>query len=559
MLDLPDKENLSEGIPDMSLPPTKAKKQEESASFKAQNNAVRRDSPGSTGPPLPQAQVPQRTEPQPSEPVPQSRAGGSVPSSPSRTSQIQPASGTSLNPPWSPSRNFFSQPTGLKTSQPTGATTLQPTPEPAPQSRAAGSVPSSPSRTSQIQPASGTSLNQPWSPSRNFFSQPTGLKTSQPTGATTLQSTIQESSQPTLTATQPPSSLSEKEPKPVVSQKQTPVETSSQLDGVVTRPKKVFLTTDQPQKSDSDAIGGDAKPKSEEREGEKKVVRGITEERTSAAFQAKEKPKPEKEETFDRKEAIYSASSSAKQINTTSSKHPKDRKISSKSTTQKPSTVVSDGEQLPPHEEVRKDILKYLQKLTTSYPIDEKPVSVITIAGGNEGASMHLGLEWAEKEGKVHIQRGYKLNPTESTEATADGEGSSKAKRSENPITKENPPSRAYVNSNVQSVNNSMLFDNSITERNPGVQLVVSNEQKEPVKSSGKPEALETRKAESNITPPEKLTYEPTVERQCLMTGLFVEPTSSDSDPDNAGKPRRHGSETDSVGKTDKEKEIGIL
>ncbi|KAG6660311.1 hypothetical protein CIPAW_03G096900 [Carya illinoinensis] len=512
------------------------------------------------------------------EPAPQSRAAGSVPSSPTRTSQIQPASGTSLNPPWSPSR-FFSQPTGVTTSQPTGATALQPTPEPAPQSRAAGSVPSSPSRTSQIQPASGTSLNPPWSPSR-FFSRPTGQTTSQPTGATT---SIQVVSQPTLTATQPPSFLPEKESKPVVShplsqepqpkaqvpsedifvsQKQTPIETSSQLDGVVTRPTKVFLTTDQPQKTDSDA-----KTKSEEREGEKKVVRGITETQTkdlvSGAFQAKQKPKPEpeKEETFDRKEAIYPTSSSAKQISTTSSKHPKDKKISSKSTTQRPSTVVSDGAQLPLHEAVRGDIFKHLQKLTTSYPIDEKPVSVITIAGGNEGASMHLALESAEKEGRVHMQRGYKLSPTESTEATADGEESSKAKRSENPITKEKPPSRAYVNSNVQSVNNSILLDHSITERNPGVQLVLSNEEEEPVKSStGKPEPLETRKAESNITPAEKHTYEPTVERQCLMTGLFMEPTPSDSDPENAGKPPAdRGYETDSGGETDKDKEIGIL
>ncbi|KAG7986647.1 hypothetical protein I3843_03G091900 [Carya illinoinensis] len=490
----------------------------------------------------PQAQVPQRTEPQPSsqfrtatellqatpEPVPQSQAGGSVPSSPSRTSQIQPASGTSLNPPWSPSR-LFSQPTGLTTSQPTAA----------PQSRAAGSVPSSPTRTSQIQPASGTSLNPPWSPSR-FFSQPTGVTTSQPTGATALQPTPEPAPQsraagsvpssPSRTSQIQPASdspqlsphllLPEKESKPVVShplsqepqpkaqvpsedifvsQKQTPIETSSQLDGVVTRPTKVFLTTDQPQKTDSDA-----KPKSE---------------------------------------------------------HPKDKKISSKSTTQRPSTVVSDGAQLPLHEAVRGDIFKHLQKLTTSYPIDEKPVSVITIAGGNEGASMHLALESAEKEGRVHMQRGYKLSPTESTEATADGEESSKAKRSENPITKEKPPSRAYVNSNVQSVNNSILLDHSITERNPGVQLVLSNEEEEPVKSStGKPEPLETRKAESNITPAEKHTYEPTVERQCLMTGLFMEPTPSDSDPENAGKPPAdRGYETDSGGETDKDKEIGIL
>ncbi|KAI3814667.1 hypothetical protein L1987_14310 [Smallanthus sonchifolius] len=62
------------------------------------------------------------------------------------------------------------------------------------------------------------------------------------------------------------------------------------------------------------------------------------------------------------------------------------------------------------------------------------------------------------------IKRGYKLN----SDTTAhDGDGSSQ--RDSN--ASENKKPKAIVNSNIQGINNSMMFNSSVTERNPGVHL----------------------------------------------------------------------------------------
>ncbi|XP_041008976.1 proteoglycan 4 isoform X1 [Juglans microcarpa x Juglans regia] len=550
------------GIASSVLPPTA------SQARVAQPQYPRSPTPSPTVASKPRSAPQTRAEaPSPSRAAPQTGASGSVPSSPSRTSQAQPASGTTSSPISRPSSPLADRRTSQPSSpsrptaqvQPTGTTKLQPIQESSQPSAAATQPPSSLSEkepkpvVSRLStPPADRRTSRPSSPSRPVAQV-------QPDVTTKLKPIIQESSQPLAVATQPPSSLSEKEPKSVVSlplsqepqlnaaqvpsetisnsQNRTPIKTSSKLDGVTTRPTEASQTSPT-QKLDSNAIGGDAKPKLEEREVGKEVVREIIEEKTNgssyedptkktitAAFQEKQKPKWEKEESFDRKESVVATSSIPKQVNIASSRHPKERRSSSTLTTQKPS-VISNGEQLPLHEEVRRDISKYVQKLTTSQSDYKKPVSVITLSGENRGASMQLGLESTKRDEFVPIHRGYKLNSDESTEATTDGEGSSTDKRTRDPTPRENPPSRAYVNSNVQSVNNSILFDTSVTENNPGVRLVVSNKQEEP------------HKAEFNVTPADKLTYQPTVRRRCLR-GLFMEP--SDSDPDNPEKPRRHG------------------
>jgi hypothetical protein len=366
---------------------------------------------------------------------------------------------------------------------------------------------------------------------------------------------------------QPRTSIFEQEPKPIESQPRSSQEPQS---------KARVLPSETVSKLD----GGDAEPlperKREESEGGKKVVREIIEEKKtsvpaneeptkstitelltstavaagtktkellSAAFPAKQKQKEQKEEVFDRKEeVVIQKQRTGKRMDIASSTHSKDRK-----TTQEP-----NEERLPLHEEVRKDISKIVQKLSTGHSTAENPASVVTLTGENRGASMHLGLDSGKKEESVHIHRGYKLYPDESSEATSDGEGSSKVKKSKDPQNQ--APSRVYINSNIQSVNNSILFNSSVTERNPGVNLVVSHRQEEPIKPSGKLEPLEARRAEFNITPAEKLTYDPAVKRRCLR-GLFME--SSDSDPDNPEKPRRHGCRYNCAVK-DKDEEIGI-
>ena len=487
----------------------------------------------------------------------------------------------------------------------------------APQSRAY-SVPPSPSRTSQTQPASRTDP-QPEAPPR-LSSQPAGRTTSQPsspaltttqvqpTGTTNSQPKIQESSQPTPTSTQSPSSVSELEPKPVVvsqppsqepqpkaqvpsettskPQNNTPVETSSQPDGVATQPTKVSPASIEATETLAPTKKLDSKPlpekESEESQVGKKVVQEKIEEKKSGpayeepakrtiaelvssatagletqakdlqsfVFQAKHKQHEKREETFERKETVVTTSSNAEQIKTSSSVHPKGRHTSIRSTTQRPSAISSGGQVPPFHEEVTKDISRFVQKLAGGHQMDENPVSIITLTGENRGATMHLSSELAKKEEAVHIHRGYKLNPDESINDTTVIEGSSKDK-----VSKENFPSCLHVNSNVQSINNSIVSDTSFTARNPGVHCALSLDQGDSIKSKGKPALLETHKAEFSVTPAEKHTYEPTVKRRCLR-GLFME--SSDSDPDNPEKPRRHGCRYSCGDQKNKDKDIGV-
>ncbi|XP_059452096.1 uncharacterized protein LOC132182775 [Corylus avellana] len=515
--------------------------------------------------------------PTPSSATPQSQ----VASMPSSTSQTQPAPQTTSQLPWSlPASRLSSQPAGQTTSQPssparkanqlqpTGTTKLQPTiqetstPTPTP-------TPTEPRTSEQeLKPAVSQQLSQePQSkaqvqPSETVSKSHTEPRTSEQEPKTVV------SQQPS----QEPQSKAQVLPSETVSKSQnhTPIESSSQPNGAATQATKVSPTSivatetiAPPQKLDSNAIiGGDVKPLPERKVEEEKTSglaheeptkRTVTELLTaaksasvakakdlvSAAFPGKQKQKEEKEEAFDRKEAVViQEQRTRKQMDSARSIQP---------------AVIFNGEHLPVHEEVRKDIFKFVHNLSTGQSTAENPVSVITLTGENRGASMHLGPEPAKKEGSVHIHRGYKLNPDESTEATTDGEESSKAKKSKDPMA-QNPPSRIYINSNIQSVNNSILFNGSVAERNPGVSLVVSHNQEEPIKSNGQPKALETRRAEFNVTPAEKLTYEPAVRRRCLR-GLFMEP--SDSDPDNPEKPRRHGCRHNCAEK-DKDKEIGI-
>ncbi|CAA2994377.1 Hypothetical predicted protein [Olea europaea subsp. europaea] len=191
--------------------------------------------------------------------------------------------------------------------------------------------------------------------------------------------------------------------------------------------------------------------------------------------------------------------------------------------------------------EIKDDISTFVNRMPIRDPkssLNDRPVSVITLAGENRGASMHLGSDSSKGEGAIHIHRGYKINPDESPEATIDGEGSWKGKKSEDAEGKEDLPTEAYVNNNTQGINNSIVFKSSIAERNPGVHMIVTHAQKEPTKSTDEKRLLEVQKAEINTIPSQKLTYEPNVRRRCLE-GLLLE--SSDSDPENPEKPKRHG------------------
>ncbi|KAF9683050.1 hypothetical protein SADUNF_Sadunf05G0171800 [Salix dunnii] len=417
----------------------------------------------------------------------------SVPPSPSRTPQSRAAS-----VPPSPSRAT------TQTQSPSRAT---------PQSRAAF-VPPSSRITPQPRPAA-LSVQQPESPSR-LASRVPGKTSSQHSSpsktATQVQPTVsrspskklqlapQETSQPPPTSTQPATQQQEtnraiSSPLSQVPQQKTeiraenvsrrqqqaePVQTSGAVRAA-TPTSVTALEIPASQKSDSKTIGAD---------------HPVT---------LSEQLKKVNEDLFERKKTT-TVSSNGEAVKSARAGYALGESH------QKPSMF--NGEKVPLHKQIREDISKFIHKLGMEHikhPIGEKPVSIVILAGENRGASMHVGSEPARKDGSVHTHRGYKINPDESSEAPTDGEGGSKGGKSKHLPTKEDPAMEAYINSNTQSVNNSILFESELNERSPGVQLLLSQNEEEPSENSAVPGPLETHRAEFKVTPAEMHAHEPTV------------------------------------------------
>ncbi|XP_077253495.1 uncharacterized protein LOC143892634 [Tasmannia lanceolata] len=205
-----------------------------------------------------------------------------------------------------------------------------------------------------------------------------------------------------------------------------------------------------------------------------------------------------------------------------------------------PRASMSQEEKAPTlQKDIREGISKFVHKVGTWHPkqpLDEQAISVITLTGENKGASMIAGSEALNREGSVHIHRGYKLDEDGKSKETSDKEGSSN-RRSNHPKS-QSPAIMAYTNSNIQSINNSILFNSSCSERNSGVHLAFSKSPTDLSSSKEKKESFQAHKEEFSIAPSDKVTYKSTVRRRCLR-GLFME--SSESDPDIPQKPRRHG------------------
>lgn len=226
-----------------------------------------------------------------------------------------------------------------------------------------------------------------------------------------------------------------------------------------------------------------------------------------------------------------------------------------KATISHPKEKITTGEfkKFPLHKEIKDASSKLAHKLgtgTRKRPMDNKPASILTLAGENIGASMQVRPGSANKEGSV-LHRGYNPNPDGTTEATTDGEESSKKLILKDPnLAKENRPTKMYINNNTQGINNSLLFNNSVTESNPGIHFVLAStpgEQAEP--NNNKLESIETRRAQSSVMPSQRLTYEPPKYRRHGVGGLSME--SSESNPEK-DEPHPHGD-------TRKDKDINVL
>ncbi|GMH16205.1 hypothetical protein Nepgr_018046 [Nepenthes gracilis] len=186
------------------------------------------------------------------------------------------------------------------------------------------------------------------------------------------------------------------------------------------------------------------------------------------------------EEILDKKQVLPTSGARRKLMETMIPTYPKVSRLLPKPITAPP----MGGNACLPNE-VKEDITKFVHKLgigQAKQPLDDKPYSIITLAGENKGATMNLGLEPVKREGSIHIYRGYKIKPDESVNTTTDEEGSSKRGKSGEQKAEEDKATEAHINSNAQGINNSLVFSSSITETNPGVKLVHSRSPTEPVK-----------------------------------------------------------------------------
>ncbi|ESW08596.1 hypothetical protein PHAVU_009G058700 [Phaseolus vulgaris] len=148
-----------------------------------------------------------------------------------------------------------------------------------------------------------------------------------------------------------------------------------------------------------------------------------------------------------------------------------------------------------------------ISALNPTLKVDDKTVSVVTLAGDNRGVTMHVA-------------------GSHSTRPNPEGKRSTSTEKDE--------AGKTYVNSNIQSINNSIMSHGTINGRDPGVRVILPQQPQPDVKEP----CLEKPKAEVSINRVERVPYRPVVRRRCLR-GLFLEP--SDSEHDNPDKPRRHG------------------
>ena len=104
--------------------------------------------------------------------------------------------------------------------------------------------------------------------------------------------------------------------------------------------------------------------------------------------------------------------------------------------------------------------------------LQDLSVRVITLAGENQGATMDLGSK-SKNNDMLDFQRvNYKPNGANKNEESHD----------ENHRHKAAGPVNAFVNSNIQAANNSILYHSTWPHRDPGVRLTLSNN---PVSSKG--------------------------------------------------------------------------
>ncbi|XP_038981529.1 proteoglycan 4-like [Phoenix dactylifera] len=188
-----------------------------------------------------------------------------------------------------------------------------------------------------------------------------------------------------------------------------------------------------------------------------------------------------------------------------------------------------NGQRAPFEKEIKEGLSRLAQDLSIGHSKrigNGQAVSMITLAGENNGASMVIGSD-------THVHRGFKHDKG-NVEASSDNVDGRR-----NPGGNENSAITASINSNVQSINNSTMHDSSCNVRDPGIHLNLSSKKMEAANLRRQTAPLKPQKTAPSITPADqKPSHEPRIRRRCLRA-LFME--SSESDPEKPQKPRRHG------------------
>ncbi|CAJ1976019.1 unnamed protein product [Sphenostylis stenocarpa] len=108
---------------------------------------------------------------------------------------------------------------------------------------------------------------------------------------------------------------------------------------------------------------------------------------------------------------------------------------------------------------------------------EDSGMRVITIAGENRGAFMELLQSQKKPEAKYLHKKGtpsINVGEVESESSSAEDGSVNKKDKNQKGKTASSFPMAAYMNSNVQCVNNSLLYNTSCSHHDPGVRLSLS-------------------------------------------------------------------------------------
>ncbi|KAL3536671.1 hypothetical protein ACH5RR_000037 [Cinchona calisaya] len=114
---------------------------------------------------------------------------------------------------------------------------------------------------------------------------------------------------------------------------------------------------------------------------------------------------------------------------------------------------------------LKKDKGKMTYKKKSDTSPDQSGIRVVTLAGENKGAVMEFSPAAASRK---------KYNLGQRLGSSINGEGKQNTKDENDARMQSKPPTDAFVNSNVQGVNNSILYNCTHKNRDPGVHLSVS-------------------------------------------------------------------------------------